>query len=272
MIRSAFVTTLGALPDWPVIERISREVGLEPKYDARLGLHRRSNATIQITLAGSGEANGMAVGVGQAVIMDGVAHPSLRYLARGQWEFIYFNLVGARSQITALVAERGHVVPFPHRHPLIRRWLARLDRDPDAHLTLSFSESHRLACEVLTLLTEGSGVSDGIVERALTLMAQGWNRNLGLSDVARAVGVRPEHLSRLFHRETGETPAAWYRRHRLERAKDLLQQADSSVQEVAAACGFQTSTHFIASFRAAFATTPARWRQALALSAGSASE
>lgn len=270
MIRSTFITTLGALPDWPVIERISREVGFEPQYDGRLGLHQRTSATVQITLAGTGEADGVPVGPGQALIIDGVAHPSLRYRAVGRWEFLYFNLMGARSQITALVAERGHVVPFPRRHPLIRRWLARLDQDADTHLTLSFSESNRLACEVLSLLTEGSGVTDHIVEIALTVMAEGWNQNLGLRDVARVVGVSPEHLSRSFHRETGETPAAWYRRHRLERAKDLLHQTDETVLAVAAACGFQTSAHFVASFRVAFATTPARWRQAL-VTAGSAS-
>ena len=62
----------------------------------------------------------------------------------------------------------------------------------------------------------------------------------------------------------------WLRRHRLERAKDLLHQTDETVLAVAAACGFQTSAHFVASFRVAFATTPARWRQAL-VTAGSAS-
>ncbi len=263
MIRSCFVTTLGAIPDWPVIERVSRELGIEPKYDGRLG-DGRTNATVQITLAGSGEADGIPIGPGQAVIMDGAAHPDLRYRARGRWEFIYFNLVGARSQISALVAERGHVVPFPPRHPFIRRWLAKLDTAVDSHLTLSFSDSHRVASEVLTLLTATASTGDGIVERALTVMADGWNRNLGLRDVAQLIGVSPEHLSRLFHRETGETPAAWYRRHRLERAKDLLRQTDTAVLAVADACGFTTSAHFVASFRSAFATTPSRWRQAMA--------
>ena len=263
MTNSCFITTLGSIPDWPVVERVSREHGNEPTYDARLGEQRRTNATVQITLAGSGEANGIPIGLGQAVIMDGSAHPGLRYRARGQWDFLYFNLAGARSQITALVAERGHVVPFPPRHPVIRRWLAKLNGAVDAHLTLSFSESHRLASEVLTLLTATVVSGDGIVERALTVMADGWNRNLGLRDVARTVGVSPEHLSRLFHRETGETPAAWYRRHRLERARDLLRQTDTAVLAVADACGFRTSAHFIASFRTAFATTPARWRHSL---------
>lgn len=262
MTRSLYVTTLGTLPGWPVISRFAQETGHAPGYDGHLGRQKRDTATIQVTLSGLGEADGIPAPVGSAVIMDGVAHPNLRYRAVDRWMFFYVNLLGARMQIESLVAARGHVVPFPHRHPLLRRLVGWLPEDGDAHRTLAFGESHRLASDLLGLLTltpepEPDG---GLVGRVLEIMSHSLDRNLGLSEIAGRVGISAEHLSRIFHRATGETPAAWYRRHRLERARELLRQSDLSVQEVARRCGYPTSAHFIASFRAVVGMTPGRWR------------
>lgn len=260
MNRSIFVTTLNPLAGWPVLDRVAYEEASAPGYDALLGRQGRSTATVQITLSGQGMADGVIAPPGTAVIMDATAHPRLRYRAIGRWSFLYINLHGAAAPITALVAARGHVVPFPQRHPLVRRWLARLPEQGDEHLSLAFAESHRLASELLGVLAQ-LPVGDGsLAERALTILADGWDRNLGLAEVARQLGVSSEHLSRTFHRCIGETPAAWYRRHRLERACELLRTADLPVQEVAARCGYPSPAYFIASFRAALGTTPARWR------------
>ena len=261
--RSLFVTTLGALPGWPVIERIAHERGLEPIYDGCLGRQSRSTATIQVTLSGQGEANGVASWPGSAVIMDGTAHPGLRYRAIGSWDFFYVNLLGAGPQIVSLVAAHGHVMPFPHRHPLLRRWLAQLPEAGDGHRALPFPESHRLAAELLGLLTLAPAADGGLAEQALALMSSGWDRNLGLDQVAREMGISTEHLSRTFHRVIGETPAAWYRRHRLERACDLLRTSSAAVQEISVRCGYPSPAYFVASFRAALGTTPARWRAVL---------
>lgn len=263
MKRSLHITTLGAMPSWPIVERIAHERGQEPVYDALLGKQRRRTSTIQVTLAGEGEGNGMTCPIGSAVIMDGAAHPNLRYRAVGNWIFFYVNLLGASAQITTLVAARGHILPFPHRHPLVRYWLAQLPEEGDKHRTLSFAESHRVASDLLNLLTLAPIANGWVAEQALAVMSKGWDRNLGLADVARELGIRTEHLSRTFHRVIGEPPAAWYRRHRLERACDLLRTSLQPVQEISALCGYPSPAHFVATFRASMGTTPARWRSGL---------
>jgi AraC-like DNA-binding protein len=260
MNRSVFITTLNPIAGWPVLDRVAYEEASAPGYDALLSRQGRNTATVQITLSGQGMADDVLAPPGTAVIMDAKSHPRLRYRAIGHWAFLYINLHEATAQIAALVAARGHVVAFPQRHPLVRRWLARLPERGDGHLSMSFAESHRLATELLGVLTQLPGADGGLAERALTILADGWDRNLGLAEVARQLGVSSEHLSRTFHRCIGETPAAWYRRHRLERACELLRTADLPVQAVAARCGYPSPAYFIASFRAALGTTPARWR------------
>ena len=263
MHRSLYITTMSALPGWPVVERLAHEIGKEPAYDGQLGAQQRATATIQVTLAGRGEAAETLVEVGSALIMDGGAHPDLRYHAVRSWEFFYVNLLGAQSQITSLVAARGHVVSFPHRHPLLRRWLGELPEHGHEHRTLTFQESHRLAADLLALLTASPDPANGLVQRALDVMAGGWDRNLGLGEVARHLGVSVAHLSRVFHAATGQTPAAWYRQHRLERARELLRTSGLSIQEIADRCGFISATYFITCFRANVGMTPARWRSGM---------
>ena len=260
MTRSLHVTTLHALPGWATVERISHQRGSAPSYDGYVGDQHRTTATVQVTLSGAGEADGVEIGVGKALILDGAAHPRLHYRALGPWEFFYVNLVGARPQIESLAKARGHVLPFPHRHPLIRHWLAQLPVEGDRYAAFGFHESQRLASELLSLLTATPLPDGGLIERALALMADGWDRNLALADVARTLGVSAEHFSRVFRSAVGETPSAWYRRLRLEHARDLLRQSDLPIAAIAARCGFVSAAYFIASFRAAVGITPARWR------------
>jgi AraC-like DNA-binding protein len=260
MNRSIFITTLNPIAGWPMLDRVAYEDASAPAYDALLGRQGRSTATIQITISGQGMADGILAPPGTAVVMDAKSHPRLRYRAIGHWTFLYINLHEATTQIAALVAARGHVVPFPQRHPLIRRWIDRLPEQGDDHLSLAFAESHRLAAEFLGVLAQAPTADGGLAQRALTILADGWDRNLGLAEVARQLGVSSEHLSRTFHRSIGETPAAWYRRHRLERACDLLRTSEQTIQVIAIRCGYPSPAYFIASFRTAMGTTPARWR------------
>jgi len=55
--------------------------------------------------------------------------------------------------------------------------------------------------------------------------------------VARAAGVSHNHLTRLFHAETGDTVVAYLRRRRLARARHLLRESTLSIPAVAAAVG-----------------------------------
>jgi AraC family transcriptional regulator of arabinose operon len=66
---------------------------------------------------------------------------------------------------------------------------------------------------------------------------------LEVQDLAREVGLSPEHLVRLFHREVGVTPGAFLRAERLSRAMYLLEHTGLSVAEIAYRCGFARSQH-----------------------------
>lgn len=80
-----------------------------------------------------------------------------------------------------------------------------------------------------------------------------------LAELGAAVGASERTLSRLFRDETGLSFPQWRTRLRLHHALDHLA-AGRSVTATAAACGYATPSAFVASFRAAFGTTPSRHR------------
>jgi transcriptional regulator GlxA family with amidase domain len=82
--------------------------------------------------------------------------------------------------------------------------------------------------------------------------------------VERLAGVA--HLSRrtfirAFQASTGDTPAVWVRRQRLDEARRLLESTDLPIDQVAAACGFGSTVTLRQSFAAAFDTSPSEYRR-----------
>ncbi|MEU4623446.1 helix-turn-helix domain-containing protein [Actinoplanes sp. NPDC023801] len=74
------------------------------------------------------------------------------------------------------------------------------------------------------------------------------------------------HLSRrtfirTFQASTGETPAAWVKRRRLDEARRLLESTDLLIDQVAVACGFGSAVTLRQNFAAAFDTSPSEYRR-----------
>jgi len=80
-------------------------------------------------------------------------------------------------------------------------------------------------------------------------------------DLAAEYGVSVRHFNRLFKQAAGENIAQVFKRERLNRATDLLNNSNLLVKEVAYLCGFHTSASFCKSFRAGLGIAPEAYRQ-----------
>lgn len=86
--------------------------------------------------------------------------------------------------------------------------------------------------------------------------------DIGLDDIAAAVGLSPFHVSRLFRRETGRTLFSYRRDLRiLSSIRDLLQSPDD-IADIALRYGFASHAHYTASFADLVGVPPSRIRQA----------
>ncbi|MEM9998693.1 MAG: helix-turn-helix domain-containing protein [Bacteroidota bacterium] len=86
--------------------------------------------------------------------------------------------------------------------------------------------------------------------------------DLSLDALASAAGLSPFHFARAFRQTTGETPFAFVRRLRMERAARLLaEQPHWSVLAVALAVGYRSPTSFAAAFKGHWGATPSTYRR-----------
>lgn len=84
---------------------------------------------------------------------------------------------------------------------------------------------------------------------------------LTLDSLAAHAGVSTRTLTRLWRAETGVSPHRWLLTARINHARELLEQTDQSVEQVAGRCGLGSSTNLRAHFRDTVGTTPTAYRR-----------
>ena len=84
---------------------------------------------------------------------------------------------------------------------------------------------------------------------------------LSLDRLAREAAMSPFHFHRAFSRAFSETPAAFVRRRRLERAREALLTSDKPVTEICLEAGFASLGSFSTLFRSRFGVSPSTARR-----------
>ena len=93
-------------------------------------------------------------------------------------------------------------------------------------------------------------------------IGRNFQRPLTLAELADAASLTRAHFSTTFRRTMGQSPFAFLRRYRLQRAKELLHDERLSVAEVAAAVGIPDPYYFSRAFRRMEGMSPRQYRQA----------
>jgi AraC-like DNA-binding protein len=98
------------------------------------------------------------------------------------------------------------------------------------------------------------------LRRARDLMDREYSRPLKVAELARAALMSPAHFSRQFRAAYGETPYAYLMTRRIERAKAMLRDGESTVTEVCMAVGCTSLGSFSARFAQVVGETPTAYR------------
>lgn|ERR1041385_5301048 len=98
---------------------------------------------------------------------------------------------------------------------------------------------------------------DRRVELVAAIMRDNLHLKLPLRKLACSLGLSQSRLHRLFKRETGTTPARYFHRLKLERARELFDSTTMSVKEVINSVGIEDRSHFDREFKRVYSTTPA---------------
>jgi len=99
------------------------------------------------------------------------------------------------------------------------------------------------------------------LERAVTFLQEHLTEKLSVEDLARVAGLSVSQFARLFREWTGYSPKEYQRRARVEKARRLLADANLSIKEIAAQCGFDDAHHFSTTFRQIDGLPPTVYRE-----------
>lgn len=160
-----------------------------------------------------------------------VVHFSPDPMGARQIESLFENIRNEYAQ------QDAYCVPICHSH--LTRLLVLLCRN----------------CNKNSRLTSGSP----FVEDAVHFIHENFSGHLTLTETARHCAVSPEHLSRVFRRETGFGFNEYVNIYRLKQAESILKSgAFSSISQVAGLCGFSDSNYFSKAYRKMYGIPPSR--------------
>ncbi|AKG33881.1 response regulator [Paenibacillus durus] len=108
---------------------------------------------------------------------------------------------------------------------------------------------------------ESASKSEDAVELAIQYMKENFHENLSLEKVASIVYLNPIYFSQLFKQKTGIGYKSYVIRIRMERAKQLLQNRNLLIADVAEQVGYSDLAHFTYMFRKQYGLTPSDYRQ-----------
>ncbi|MBD0369671.1 MAG: helix-turn-helix transcriptional regulator [Pyrinomonadaceae bacterium] len=104
------------------------------------------------------------------------------------------------------------------------------------------------------------GLSGHRLRAVMDFIAENYEQDLSLTELAHVAGMSTFHFAREFKRATGTTPHQYLIKFRVERAKALLVESEIPLVEVGFRSGFSHQSHFSRLFRRLTGTTPLSYR------------
>jgi AraC family transcriptional regulator len=106
-----------------------------------------------------------------------------------------------------------------------------------------------------------SGLLGWQIRRVRDYIEAHMGAQIRVSDLSALVRRSEAHFARAFKRSFGQTPHSYLVGRRLAQATRLMLASDTSISDIAAACGFSDQAHLCNQFRRRYGKSPAAWRR-----------
>jgi len=99
------------------------------------------------------------------------------------------------------------------------------------------------------------------ITRSVDFIHENYKNKISLAEIAETTGVSKFHFTRVFRYATGYPPMIFLNRVRLQKARELLEQSDIKIKEIANLSGFQDELYFTRFFKKHTGKSPTAWRK-----------
>jgi CheY-like chemotaxis protein len=103
--------------------------------------------------------------------------------------------------------------------------------------------------------------TSALVKRSVVYLQQHYDRPLARREIALAIGVTENYLSRIFRQELALSPWEYLARYRIRQAKELLLASNVSIADIAAQVGFDDTAYFTRVFHKFAGCSPTVYRK-----------
>lgn len=200
-----------------------------------------------------------------------IPEKSRYYLPAGEpenrWEYLYVHFQGPAAVpfFRKIRDSFGPVVTVPADSFPIQLWL-NLHEDMTNGRQLRRYEGgdlvYRFLSSLLRTLEEPQRPAlTPCVEESIRYMKEHFPEHFSIEELAAYKGLSSAYFTRLFTRETGQSPVRYLTGLRLSHALSLLLNTTMPVEAVARDCGFSCGNYFCKVFRRASGCTPAEYRR-----------
>ncbi len=109
------------------------------------------------------------------------------------------------------------------------------------------------------------GKTNTLVQQAVDLFAQDMSAPWTVGDVAHQLGISPRHLERTFKQATGLSPSHYYRKMRMDAARQIVMYTNDHLRDIAMSVGYGSVQAFTKHYKTTFDVTPSEDRKRINL-------
>lgn len=194
---------------------------------------------------------------------------STRYEADADepWEYCWIGFDG--SEVPEILADCGLNAEEPiftdRSGGVLGRELLRLVDcygTPGTNKYAQLGRLYRCFSHMVQAKTSKRPTVQEYIGRATEFIHSNFSYEIGVAEIARAVGIDRSYLYRIFRESLGKSPKEYLTDFRLRVATEMLAATELSVTEIALSCGFKEVSLFGKQFKAAYGCTPLKYRRA----------
>lgn len=182
------------------------------------------------------------------------------------WEYCWIGFDGTEAENILRECGLGpdNLIYEDHSGGLLGRQMLRLIdsfSQPGANNYTLLGQLYLSLSYMVQKQPDRQSVVQGYVNHAMDFIHSNFSYEIGVAEVARAVGVDRTYLYRIFCKQVGQSPKEYLTAFRLRMAAGMLTESSLPVTEIALSCGFKEASLFGKQFRAAYGCSASEYRK-----------
>lgn len=187
------------------------------------------------------------------------------YKAQTDWSIKWIGVSGNQVEdiFQTIGVTREKPIFTPKNHEEISSIMSQLyDTKCDNSMLSKYKIQSLLYSFFVSLLTnEHEKTSVDPIDSALTIIKYNYNNDLNIKAIAESLFLDSSYFSRLFKRKVGTSPKKFVLQMRIKKSKELLENTDYHIKDIAITIGFKDALYFSKIFHKLEGITPSEYRE-----------